>query len=181
MRVLARQERAEKGRARDTDAVESSSEAAHSPLSDSAPRKAHLREEGMSEHAETNEELGEVEGDAGRRRGAGNKAEEARGAPMAGGGAVRAELRRESEREREREGAHGVEARMASALALSTGGGGGRGVRGPRNPSTRRRWPDTVGRARRGRVRARRRRRTRARGGRAGFAGWAGWLAPARQ
>ena len=63
------------------------------------PRKAHLREEGTSKHAETNAELGEVEEDAGRRRGAGNKVEGAREAPMVGGGAVRAKRRRESERE----------------------------------------------------------------------------------
>jgi len=99
------------------------------------PRKAHLREEGTSKHAETNAELGEMEEDAGRRRGAGNKVEGAREAPMVGGGAVRAKRRRESERERE--GTHGVEARMASALALSTGGGGRRGVGEPRMPSTR--------------------------------------------
>jgi len=70
---------------------------------------------------------------------------------------------------------------MASALALSTGGGGGCGVGEPRMPSTWRRWPDTVSRAWSGRVRVRGRRRARARGGRASFAGWADWLALARQ
>ena len=74
----------------------------------------------MSEHAETNAELGEVEGDAGRQRGAGNKAKGARGAPMVGGGAVRSERRRE----RGRESAHWVEAKVAEALALSTAEGG---------------------------------------------------------
>ena len=63
--------------------------------------------------------------------------------------------RGERAREREREGAHGVEARMANALALSTDGGGGRGVGEPRMLSMRHCWPDTIGRARRGRVRAR--------------------------
>jgi len=42
-----------------------------------------------------------VEEGAERRRDAGNKVEEARGAPMAGGGVMRMERRRESERERE--------------------------------------------------------------------------------
>jgi len=37
MRALARQERVERGKARDADAAESSGEAAHSPASDSAP------------------------------------------------------------------------------------------------------------------------------------------------
>ena len=50
-----------------------------------APRKAHLREEGTSEHVETKTELKEVEGGARRRRGVGNKVEGAREAPMAGG------------------------------------------------------------------------------------------------
>ena len=86
------------------------------------PRKAHLREEGTSEHADTKAELGEVEGGAGRRRGVWNKVEELgklqwQAAAMAHGAEAR-----------ERESAHGVDARMASVLALSTGEGGGRGV-----------------------------------------------------
>ena len=66
------------------------------------PRTAHLREEVTSEHAKTDAELGEVEGGAGRRRSAENKAKGARGAPMAGGGAARAERGRDSGREGER-------------------------------------------------------------------------------
>jgi hypothetical protein len=64
-------------------------------------RTAYLREETTSEHAETNAELGEVEGGAERRRSAGNTASGARGAPMASGGTVRAERRQESARESE--------------------------------------------------------------------------------
>ena len=44
---------------------------------------------------------------------------------------------------------------MAKELALSTAEGGRRGAGEPRMLSMRRRRPDTVGRARRGRVRAR--------------------------
>ena len=145
MRALARQERAKRGRARDTDAAESSGEVAHWRAIRS-PRKAHLREEGTSEHAETNAELGEVEEGAGRRRGAGNKAKGARGAPMAGGGAVRAERRRESGRESERARTGGGENGKCAGTVHSEGGG--HGVGEPRMPSTRRRRPDTVGRAR---------------------------------
>ena len=99
MRAVARQEKAEKGRSRDTDAVVSSGEAAHSPASDLAPRKAHLREEISSERAEANAELGEVEEGTGMRRDIGNKAKGARVAPMAGGGAMCMERKQESERE----------------------------------------------------------------------------------
>jgi len=61
---------------------------------------------------------------------------------------------------------------MASALALSTGGGGGRGIGEPRMPSTRRRRPDTVGRARGAAVAERGEG-----GGRgAGRPGWLRWL-----
>ena len=49
-----------------------------------------------------NAEIREVEGGAGRRRVAGNKAKGPREAPMVGGGAVCAERRRESGREGER-------------------------------------------------------------------------------
>ena len=65
------------------------------------PRTAHLREEVTYEHAKTTAELGEVEGGVGMRRSAGNKANGARGAPVAGCGAMRAERRRESAREGE--------------------------------------------------------------------------------
>jgi len=52
----------------------------------------------LSECAEANAELGEVEESAGMRQDVGNKVEEARGAPMAGGGAMRMERWQESER-----------------------------------------------------------------------------------
>ena len=61
-----------------------------------------MREKISFECAEANTELGEVEEGAERRRGTWNKAEEARGAPMAGGVAVRAGRRRDSERETEK-------------------------------------------------------------------------------
>jgi len=70
---------------------------------------------------------------------------------MADGGVVRAEWGRDNGRE----SVHREEARVAKELTLSTAEGGGRGAGEPRMPSTRRRRPDTVGRARRGRVRAR--------------------------
>ena len=102
VRALARQGRSEIERARNTDAAESSGEAAHSPASNSAPQEGSPREESTFEHAEAKAELEEVEGDAGRERSVENKVEEARGAPMAGGGAVRVERRQESERESRR-------------------------------------------------------------------------------
>jgi len=120
-----------------------------------------------------------VEGGAGRRRGIGNKEEGARGAPMAGDGAV---LTGGGERAREKAGGcargGGENGERASAVHRRRGRSWRRRAR---MPTTRRRWPDTVGRARRGRVRARGGRWTRVWGGRAGFAGWAGWLAPANQ
>ena len=85
-------------------------------------------------------------------------------------------------RERGRESAHRVEARMAKEVALSTAEGGGHGAGEPRMPSTRRRRPDTVGRARGAAVSERGEGEWTRRGEAwAGFAGWAGWLAPARQ
>ena len=116
------------------------------------PRTAHLREEVTSEHAKTTAELGEVEGGVGRRRSAENKANGARGAPMAGDGAVRAERRRESAREGER--ARTGWRREWRRRWRCRKRRGGRGAGEQRMPSTRRRRPDTVGRARRGRVRA---------------------------
>jgi len=73
-----------------------------------------------------------------------------------------------------------VEAKVAEALALSTAEGGGRGAGEPRMPSTRRRRPDTVGRARRGRVRARGEGGGRVAGwpGLASLAGPVGWRQP---
>ena len=65
---------------------------------------------------------------------------------MAGGGAVRTELRRESKRERD--GAHRVGEEVVSALELSTGGGGGLGAGRACMPSTRRRCRDAVRHAR---------------------------------
>ena len=74
-----------------------------------------------------------------------------------------------------------MEARMASALALSRGGGGGRGV-GERACRPCGATGVTRLGARGAAVSEHGRREwTRARGGRAGFASWAGWLAPARQ
>jgi hypothetical protein len=130
-------------------------------------RTAYLREETTSEHAETNAELGEVEGGAERRRSAGNTASGARGAPMASGGTVRAERRQESARESE--GART---------------GWRREWRGRwRCPQRRRRRPDAVGRARRGRVRARAGRgwTRRGRPGLASLAGPVGWRRPASE
>ena len=86
-------------------------------------RPAHLREEVTSEHAKTTAELGEVEGGVGRRRSAGNKANGARGAPMAGDGAVRAERRRESAREGERARPGGGENSEGDGAVHSEGGG----------------------------------------------------------
>jgi len=145
------------------------------------PRTAHLREEATSEHAKMNAELGEVEGGAERRRSAGNKASGARGAPMASGGAVRTKRRQKSTRESE--GARtGWRREWRGRWRCPQREGGGRGAGEQRMPSTWRRRPDTVGRARRGRVRARAEREVdTARQAWAGFAGWAGWLAPARQ
>ena len=77
------------------------------------------------------------------------------------------------EHKRERGGAHRVEATMAREVVLSTAKWGGRGAGEQRMPSTRNRRPDTVGRARRGRVRARA-----GEGGGRGAAGlgWLRWL-----
>ena len=99
---------------------------------------------------------------------------------MAGGGAMRAERRRESERERD--GAHRVEEGMASALELSTGGGEGHDVGRACMPSMRRRWPNAVGRAWRGHVRAGGGRgRGRGEAGSALLAGPVGWRRPASE
>jgi len=87
------------------------------------------------------------------------------------------------ERERGRESAHRVEARVAKEMALSTAEGGGCGTGEPRMPSTRRRRPDTVGRARRGRVQARGEGGGRGAGrpGLASLAGPVGWRRPASE
>jgi len=87
------------------------------------------------------------------------------------------------ERERERESAHRVEARVAKEVTLSTAEGGGRGTGEPRMPSTRRRRPDTVGRARRGLVRARGEGGAHGvdRPGLASLAGPVGWRRPASE
>jgi len=76
-----------------------------------------------------------------------------------------------------------VEAKVAEALALSTAEGGGRGAGEPRMPSTRRRRPYTVGRVRRGRVRARGEGGGRGAGwpGLASLAGPVGWRRPASE
>jgi len=94
---------------------------------------------------------------------------------MAGGGAARAERRRESARESAPGGGENGEGGGAVHR-----GGGGRGAGEPRMPSTRRRRPDTVGRARRGRVRARREEAW-TRRGLASLAGPVGWCRPASE
>ena len=86
---------------------------------------------------------------------------------------------RAGERARERARVGGENGECASAVHS---GGGGRGAGEPRMPSTRRRRPDTVRRARGAAVSERGEGEwTRRREAWAGFAGWAGWLAPALQ
>jgi len=72
---------------------------------------------------------------------------------------------------------------MVKEVALSTAEGGGHGAGEPRMPSTRRRRPDTVGRARRGHVRARGEGGGRGAGrlGLASLAGPVGWRRPASE
>ena len=72
---------------------------------------------------------------------------------------------------------------MAEEVALSTTDGGGRGAGEPRMPSMRRRRPDTVGRARRSRVRPRGEGGGRGAGrlGLASLPGPVGWRRPASE
>jgi len=128
-----------------------------------------------------------VEEGAAMRRDVGNKAEGARGAPVAGGGAVRVERRRESESKiGEARTEWGREWRVRWRCPRAEGAGRGVGERAcrPRGVDGLT-WSDTCGVAvsDRGEGEGRGRGRTRGRAGegRAGFAGWAGWLAPARQ